>query len=223
MAHHYLIPAALLAGLTLQASEAVAQATITKPAPSVGTLTEAPTPIPATATSRHPAYVRLSLGMVYDINMYYRCARLSAEYAPMLTRHLGLASRLVGVGGHPSGLENKVPNQNYKAAYVEQEVTFYPVGGAGDTRVRFGVGAGGFAGYYQKNTFDFFNAVGGEIKDYALTERHGFHGGYLYSANLEVALNADRRWLVGARAARQSGIGGITTQPAYTLTLARRL
>lgn len=169
-----------------------------------------------------PAYLRVGLGTTSDVSSYYPCARLSVEYAPLLTRRLGLASRLVGVAGKPtSELERQAPNQNYKAAYVEQEVLYYPFGH--DQRVRFAVGAGGFAGYYKQNSFDFLQATNGQLTDYGLRSYQGVHAGYLGSLQLEVALGQQQRWLLGLKSTIQNGTGGVTTLTTHSLTMGRRL
>lgn len=177
---------------------------------------------PTTAAGR-PAYLRLGLGTTYDIVGYYRCARVSLEYAPMLSRQIGLASRIVGVSGKPSHkeLESQLPNQNYKAAYLEQEVVFYPFGN--DKRVNVGVGAGGFAGYYHRNSFNNFQSVSGKVTDYKLASQQGFHGGYMFLLNLDVVLGQRQQWRLGAKSTIQSGKNGNTTTPTHNLTLARRL
>ena len=65
------------------------------------------------------AYLRASVGLNPTIGWEYRCPRVAVEYAPMLTRHLGLAGRLAGSAGQPSastGLYGSwikdIPNQN---------------------------------------------------------------------------------------------------------------
>ena len=183
----------------------------------------APTASPAASRPFQTAYLRIGVGATHDITGYYRSARLSAEYAPMLTRRLGLAGRLVGVLGKPTGegLNAQAPNQNYRAAYVEEEALFYPLGIG--HRVNFGVGAGGFAGYYWLNTFDFLQGTSGQLTDYKLASRQGVHAGYLFSLNLDVALDADKRWLVGLKSTLQNGIGGQTNFATHNLTFARRL
>ncbi|MFD1468016.1 hypothetical protein ACFQ48_07245 [Hymenobacter caeli] len=188
---------------------------------------EAIAPTPAPARPFQVAYLRLGLGTTFDAAKFYRCTRLAVEYAPMLTRQVGLAGRLVGVAGKPAatGLYgpwvDQLPNQNYRASHAEGEVLFYPFGNA--KRVRFAVGAGGFAGYYKKNDFDFVNVVEGRVVDYRLASYQGFYGGYLGSINLDVALGQQQRWLVGLKIAQQKGTGGVTDVPSETLTLARRL
>jgi len=178
--------------------------------------------MPPSVAAHKPAYLRLSLGTTYDINGYYRCGRLAVEYAPTLTRHLGLAGRLVGVLGKPTDqLERQAPNQNYKAAYVEEEAIFYPFGT--NKRLLFGVGAGGFAGYYKNNGFESLSAVSGKLTQYKLASWEGVHAGYIFSLNLDVAIGAAQRWRVGLKSTIQNGIGGNTTSPSHSLTLARRL
>ena len=191
--------------------------------PLVPALAQATTPAPAAVPApRKPSYLRLGLGTTYDFAGYYRCTRVSAEWAPMLTRRLGLASRLVGVAGKPDdSYERQAPHQNYKAAHVEQEAIFYPFGA--DKRIVFGVGGGGFVGYYKKNSFDYLQFTDGKLVDYRLASWEGTHAGYLLSLNLEVALGAERRWRVGLKSTLQNGINGNTTSPSSNLTLARRL
>lgn len=168
------------------------------------------------------AYLRVGFGTSYDIDKYYRCARLSAEYAPMLNRRLGLSGRLVGVLGKPSdSFEKQVPNQNYKAAYVEQEVLFYPFGA--DKKVRLALGAGGFAGYYKKNGTSYISAVSGKVVDYGLTTQQGVHAGYIGSLSLETTLGQEQSWAVGVKSTIQNGIGGVSTLKTHSLTVGRRL
>jgi hypothetical protein len=179
-------------------------------------------PAGETAATSKPTYLRLGLGTAYDIEGYYRCAKLSVEYAPMLTRKIGLASRVVGIGGKPtSGMETQLPNQNYKAGYLEQEVVFYPFGNS--QRLNLGIGAGGFAGFYRLNGFNNFTAESGKVTEYTLVRKQGFHGGYLLSLNLDVALGKEQRWRVGTKATLQNGALGNRRSSTYNLTLARRL
>ncbi|WP_324672101.1 hypothetical protein [Hymenobacter sp. GOD-10R] len=177
-------------------------------------------PSPETTTHK-PAYLRLGVGTTYEITGGYRCERLALEYAPTLTNHLGLASRVAFVFGKPTDkLERQVPNQNYKAGYIEQEAIFYPFGT--DKKILFGLG-GGFLGYYKKNTYSSFSAVAGTLKDYTLAAHDGFHGGYLLSLNLDMAVGTAQRWRIGLRSSIQNGTGGNTTSPTHSLTFARRL
>lgn len=167
------------------------------------------------------AYLRAGIGACYDVNKYYRCGRYSLEYAPMLSRKVGLATRVVGVRGAPSsGLETQVPHQNYQAGYFEQEVLYYPLGLG--RRVRFAVGAGGFAGYYKKNGFEYIQATAGRVDGYKLASWQGGHAGWLGSLNLEVGLGASQRWLAGLKVTTQSGASGISRTDSYNLTWGRR-
>lgn len=182
------------------------------------------------------AYVRASLGTTYTLGYDYRCARLGLEYAPMLTPHFGLAGRLVGVAGQPTAATalygpwiEAVPNQNYRAGFVEVEGLYYPFGTM--RRVRFAVGLGGFTGYYNLNTISSANVISGQVQAYELATRQGAATGYLGSLNVEVALGKQRVWLLGFKATRQQGQGasltnlrrGITNLPGQSLTLARQL
>lgn len=174
------------------------------------------------------SYLRLSLGTTYTLGWEYRCPRLALEYAPMLTRHLGLATRLVGVAGRPTAASalygpwiTQVPNQHYHAGFMEGEGLLYPFGNTG--RVRFALGAGGYAGYYQLSSVTEANTVSGQLQSYRLVAYQGGRAGYLYSLNLELALGKQRNWLVGLKATRQRGLGGITNLPGQSLTLAHQL
>ncbi|AHJ97885.1 hypothetical protein [Hymenobacter swuensis] len=176
----------------------------------------------APVTAGRPAYVRLGVGTAHDIYGYYPCTRLSAEFAPMLSRKIGLASRVVGIVGKPSsGLETQLPNQNYRAGYLEQEVVFYPFGN--DHRVNVGLGAGGFFGYYRRNSNSYLRGVNGQVTEYELASQKGFHGGGLLSLNVDVALGEKQQWRVGGKATLQNGISGNTRSSTYSLTLGRRL
>jgi len=189
---------------------------------TVAAQSPAPTPSASPASGRaKPAYLRLGVGAAYDIAGAYRCTRLAVEYAPLLTRHLGVAGRLVGIIGQPNNsLERQLPDQRYRAGFVEVEGVVYPFGT--DKRVLVGLGAGGFAGYYRKDTYAFFSATAGRIDAYAPRTYSGPYAGYLLSLNLDAALDAQQRWRVGAKATVQNGLNGGTTS-SYNLTFARRL
>lgn len=174
------------------------------------------------------AYLRASLGITSTLGWEYHCPRLAVEYAPMLTRHLGLAGRLVGVAGHPTASTplygswiEQVPNQNYRAGFVEAEGLVYPFGNT--RRVRFALGLGGYAGFYKLNAISSVNVVDQQVVTYKLATRQGGAVSYLGSLNVEVALGKQRRWLVGLKATRQKGLGGITNLPGQSLTIARQL
>lgn len=173
-------------------------------------------------------YLRASLGVTSTLGWEYRCPRLAVEYAPMLKRHLGLAGRLVGVAGHPTASTplygswiEQVPNQNYRAGFVEAEGLLYPFGNT--QRVRFALGLGGYAGYYKLNAISSANVVAQQVVAYELATEQGGAVGYIGSLNVEVALGKQRRWLVGLKATRQKGLGGITNLPGQSLTIARQL
>jgi hypothetical protein len=174
------------------------------------------------------AYLRASIGLNPTISWEYRCPRIAVEYAPMLTRHLGLVGRLAGSAGQPSastGLYGSwikdIPNQNYRAGFFEAEGLVYPFGNT--HRVRFALGAGGFAGYDKLNTISSANVVDNKVVAYELGTRQGVSAGYLGSLNVEVALGKQRVWLLGLKATRQKGLGGITNLPGQSLTIARQL
>lgn len=176
------------------------------------------------------AYLRASLGTTYSLSWEYRCARLGLEYAPMLTKHIGVAGRLVGVAGQPTAASSlysarpeAVADQHYRAGFVEVEGLYYPFGTT--HRVRFALGVGGFTGYYNQQT------TSEQVQTYQLVTRQGAATGYLGSLNMEVALGKERVWLVGFKAMRQQGQGasltdlsrGITNLPGQSVTLARQL
>ena len=174
------------------------------------------------------AYLRASLGVTSTLGWEYRCPRLAVEYAPMLTRHPGLAGRPVGVAGHPTASTplygswvEQVPNQNYRAGFVEAEGLLYPFGNM--RRVRFALGLGGYAGYYKLNAISSANVVAQQVVVYELATEQGGAVGYLGSLNVEVALGKQRRWLVGLKATRQKGLGGLTNLPGQSLTIASQL
>ena len=85
----------------------------------------------ATKKATRPRYLRLSVGTIPDTYWTYRCLKVGIEYAPMLTKHLGVAGRLVGLAGHPTSSDpaygpwiDQVPNQNCRAAYAEAEALY---------------------------------------------------------------------------------------------------
>jgi hypothetical protein len=181
----------------------------------------------ATKKATRPRYLRLSVGTIPDTYWTYRCLKVGIEYAPMLTKHLGVAGRLVGLAGHPTSSDpaygpwiDQVPNQNCRAAYAEAEALYYPIGVS--HRVRFAVGLGGFAGYYRNNAYTSGLIVAGQANWFELATYQGSLVGYLGSLNLEVALGQQRRWALGAKLTRQKGGGGITNLPGQSLTLARQ-
>ncbi|QNE38896.1 hypothetical protein F1C16_04650 [Hymenobacter sp. NBH84] len=177
--------------------------------------------VKSSALAPKPSYLRLGVGTAYDVNGYYRCTRLALEYAPTLSQHFGAAGRIVGVFGNPSDkLQRQLPNQNYKAGFIEAEGVYYPFGT--DKRVLFGVGAGGFAGYYEKNDYNYLKATSGQVTDYLLVSYRGPYAGVLFSLNLDAAVGARQLYRVGAKATVQNGINGGRTS-TYNLTLARRL
>ena len=191
------------------------------------TSAEAATAPSAARHAKQPRYLRLSIGTTPDSYWTYTCLKVGLEYAPMLTQHLGLAGRLVGVTGHPTGSApaygpwiDQIPNQNCRAGYAEAEALLYPFGVS--HRVRFAVGLGGFAGYYQNNGFTYANIVAGQVQAYELATYQGSLVGYLGSLNLEVALGQQRMWALGVKLTRQKGTGGITNLPGQSLTLARQ-
>lgn len=175
----------------------------------------------AWAQGERPAYLRVGLGRTEAAPMYY-CARFSVEYQPLLGQHWGVAGRLAGVAGKPTqGLEGQAPNQNHKAGYVEAEALWYPFGNK--RRVTFALGAGGFVGYYQYNTYAFLSGISGQLVDHELKSYSGSHAGVLGSLNVEVGLGNTQRWRLGIKSLAQSGQGGITSYKSHSLTLARRL
>ncbi|RPD44309.1 hypothetical protein DNI29_21610 [Hymenobacter sediminis] len=188
---------------------------------AVAAQTPATTTLTPPTGSAKPAYLRLGVGTAYDNAGAYRCTRLALEYAPTLTRHFGVAGRLVGVFGKPSSsLERQLPDQRYRAGFVEVEGMLYPFGT--DKRVLLGLGAGGFAGYYRKDTYAFLTATAGRVDSYALRTYSGPYAGYLLSLNLDAAVDARQRWRIGVKATVQNGLNGGRTS-TYNLTLARRL
>lgn len=214
MQNNYSLSALVLLGALGQATTAHAQVEYARP--QVATRFAPP------AEAFRTAYLRVGIGTAPDALNSYLCTRLAVEYAPMLTTHLGLASRLVGITGKPSNwLETQAPNQNYKAAYLEQEALFYPLGH--NRRVQFAVGAGGFAGYYRKNSVDWMEAVEGHLTDYRLASYQGVHAGYLGSLNLGVALGQQQHWQLGLKSTVQNGAGGNGTLFTNSFTIGRRL
>jgi hypothetical protein len=183
------------------------------------------------ATQARPfqvAYLRASVGVNSTLGWEYNCPRVALEYAPILTRHLGLAGRIAGVAGQPAASTplygtwiKDIPNQNYRAGFLEAEGLVYPFGNT--RRVRFALGAGGFAGYYKLNSINSATIVDNKLTAYELDTRQGTSAGYLFSLNLEVALGKQQMWLLGLKATRQKGLGGITNLPGQSLTLARQL
>jgi hypothetical protein len=216
--HHKLYAAFCLLLAAGHAPGAAAQATAL----------QSPTDTPRPARPFEVAYLRASVGVTSTLGWEYRCPRLALEYAPMLTRHIGLAGRLVGVAGSPnkntplygSWIE-QIPNQNYRAGFFEAEGLVYPFGNT--RRVRFALGIGGYGGYYKLNAISMANIVSNQVVAYELATQQGGTVGYLGSLNVEVALGKQRVWLLGLKATRQKGLHGITNLPGQSLTLARQL
>ena len=169
-----------------------------------------------------PAYLRVGVGRTEGAGTIYHSARAFVEYAPLLGRHWGWAGRLAGVAGAPTqGLESQVPHQNYRAGYAEAEGRWYPWGN--HRRVTVALGAGGFAGYYRHNGYDYFQGVNGRLVDYGLAAQQGFHAGLLGSVNAEVGLGAAQRWRAGLQILKQTGLGGVTAFTSHSLTLGYRI
>jgi len=158
----------------------------------------------------------------------YSCYRVGLEYAPMLGPRFGLAGRVAGVAGHPTAATplygpwiETIPNQNYRAGFLEAEALYYPFGIT--HRVRFALGLGAFFGSYKHNSVDTIAIVNNQVTHYHLTTRSGSQIGYSASANLEVGLGKEQKWLVGLKVTRQQGRGKIDNLPGQSLTLARKL
>lgn len=123
-------------------------------------------------------------------------------------------------GAPTQGLESQVPHQNYRAGYAEAEGRWYPWGN--QRRLTLALGAGGFAGYYRHNGYDYFQGVDDRLVEYRLASEQGFHAGVLGSVNAEVGLGAAQRWRAGLQALKETGRGGVTSFTTYSLTLTRR-
>jgi hypothetical protein len=174
------------------------------------------------------AYLRATVGTTATLDWAYTCSRIALEYAPMLGPRFGLAGRVAGVTGHPTAATplygpwiETIPNQNYRAGFLEGEALYYPFGSS--HRVRFALGLGAFFGTYKHNSVDTIFVVNNQVTHYHLASRNGSQAGYIASANLEVGVGQQQRWLVGLKVTRQQGTGKIDNLPSQGLTLARKL
>ncbi|WP_157530675.1 hypothetical protein [Hymenobacter norwichensis] len=159
--------------------------------------------------THRPALVRLGLGSSLNGSGDYGVTKLHVEYAPAFGRHLRLGSRLALLSGsdlYEFG-RGYTALQSYRAVNVEQEVYWLPFGV--NKAVEFSVGVGAFGGYgSQKGVAGGglrANDSTGELElNYTPLNERGFHGGYIASLNLDVALNQERTWRVGGRVALQN-------------------
>ncbi|WBA43468.1 hypothetical protein [Hymenobacter canadensis] len=150
----------------------------------------------------------------------YMALKAHLEYARLLGRHLSTGTRLAFVGGsresfntvynpdRPSNEGVTVPYaMSYQAINLEQEFYLYPFGN--DRRVLFAVGGGGYAGYSSR-----YGAPSTRLNPttgttfLALDQENGLHAGYLFSFNLDVAVDPARKWLVGGKALFQNDTFG---------------
>ena len=179
-------------------------------------------------TPARTTYLRATFGTMPTLGWDYSCYRLGLEYAPMLGPRFGLAGRVAGVAGHPTASSSlygpwieTIPNQNYRAGFLEAEVLYYPFGIT--HRVRFALGLGAFFGSYKHNGVDTVLVANNQVTHYHPTTRSGSQAGYIASANLEVGLGKQQKWLLGLKVTRQQGRGKVDNLPGQSLTLARKL
>ena len=150
----------------------------------------------------------------------YTALKAHLEYTRLLGRHLGTGTRLAFVGGsresfntvynpdRPGNEGVTVPYaMSYEAINLEQEFYLYPFGN--DKRVLFAVGGGGYAGYsnrYGAPSTRLNTTTGATFL--TLDHQNGLHAGYLFSLNLDVAVDPARKWLVGGKAMFQNDTFG---------------
>lgn len=150
----------------------------------------------------------------------YMALKTHFEYGRLLGRHLSTGTRLALVGGSQESLNTvynpdrpgnegiNVPyTMSYQAVNLEQEFYLYPFGN--DKRVLFALGGGGYAGYssrYGAPSTRLNPATGATYL--TLDQEDGLHAGYLFSLNLDVAVDPARRWLVGGKALFQNDTFG---------------
>lgn len=165
----------------------------------------------------------------------YMALKAHLEYTRLLGRHLGTGTRLAFVGGSREDISTVYPPEprqggaginvpyalTYQAVNLEQEFYLYPFGN--DKRVLFAVGGGGYAGYSNR-----YGAPSNRLPDpssYAtvlsLDHQNGLHAGYLFSLNLDVAVDPARKWLVGGKAMFQNDTFG-NSLATLQLKVARR-
>ena len=150
----------------------------------------------------------------------YLALKAHLEYGRPLGRHLGTGTRLALVGGsresfntvyspeRPGNEGVTVPYAlSYQAVNLEQEVYLYPFGN--DKHVLFALGGGGYAGYSSR-----YGAPSTRLNPttgttfLTLDQDAGLHAGYLFSLNLDVAVDPARKWLVGGKALFQNDTFG---------------
>ena len=149
----------------------------------------------------------------------YICFKTHVEYMPLFGRHLGTGTRLAFISGsresynwlnYPSATSNgiRVPFvMSYQALNAEQEVYIYPFGN--DQRVLFSLGGGGYLGYSNRYgapamRSDFTTGVPSVVLDHG----RGMHVGYMFSLNLDAALDANQNWTIGGKASFQNDTFG---------------
>ncbi|WP_324677847.1 hypothetical protein [Hymenobacter sp. GOD-10R] len=164
----------------------------------------------------------------------YMCFKAHVEYAPLFGRYLGTGTRLAFVAGSSESINTiystslnsigvgiNIPFvMSYEAANVEQEIYVYPFGN--DKQVLFALGGGGYIGYSNRygapeNYGDFTTGT----QTVRLDHERGLHVGYLFSLNLDVALDQNRKWLIGGKASFQNDTFG-NSLAALQLKLGRR-
>lgn len=160
----------------------------------------------------------------------YMCLKAHVEYAPLFGRYLGTGTRLAFVNGSresfnwlksANGSGITVPFvMSYQAFNIEQEAYVYPFGN--DKQVAFAVGGGGYLGYSNRYGApgmrgDFTNNTSKVVLDH----ERGLHVGYMFSLNLDVAVNRRRNWLIGGKASFQNDTFG-NSLAALQLKLGRR-
>ena len=164
----------------------------------------------------------------------YILAKAHLEYEKLFLRHLGTGTRLAMAGGssgeniqtvynpqRPGSPGVNVPVAlSYQTVNLEQEFYLYPFGN--DRQARLFLGGGGYVGYsnrygYPQNRIDFTT---NETSLY-LDHEKGWHVGYLFSINLDVALDGAQNWRVGGKASFQNDTFG-NSLAALQLELGRR-
>jgi hypothetical protein len=146
----------------------------------------------------------------------YGLLKAQVEYGRLLKRYLGTGTRLAMAGGNRENVATVYNTQrpgspgvnvpyalSYQTANVEQELYLFPFGN--DRQVLFFVGGGGYVGYSNRYGAP-VNRLNFTTNEATLDLEHeeGWHAGYMFSVNLDVALGSAHNWLMGGKASFQN-------------------
>ncbi|MBC6605497.1 hypothetical protein H8B13_01565 [Hymenobacter sp. BT188] len=169
-----------------------------------------------TPESSSPSTLQLGIGTAGMGTGDYVLLKAQVEYGRLFKRHLSTGTRLALAGGNreniatvynsqrPGGNGVNVPYAlSYQTANLEQEFYIYPFGN--DKEIRFFAGGGGYVGYSTRYgaPANHLNFTTNEAT-LDLDHEEGWHAGYMFSINLDLALGSEQNWRVGGKASFQN-------------------